>query len=115
MGAIYSKLTNYPELVSESTRHYYGWKKDTPNPDDEFHNFVVSTTLDNIKLVDLRSTCPAVYNQDKLGSCTANAIAAAYEYDEIKQNEKLECISSPYVKATQTKFNIFFERLKFIK
>jgi C1A family cysteine protease len=90
MGNIYSKLTGYPELVSESfqTRHYYGWKRDSPNTEDKFHNFIVSTTLDNIKLVDLRSTCPAVYNQDKLGSCTANAIAAAYEYDEIKQNEK---------------------------
>jgi hypothetical protein len=89
MGAIYSKVTNYPELSdSTQTRHYYGWKKDTPNSTDEFHNFIVTTTLDNIKLVDLRSTCPAVYNQDKLGSCTANAIAAAYEYDEIKQNEK---------------------------
>jgi C1A family cysteine protease len=90
MGAIYSKVTNFPELASNSTqtRHFYGWKKDKPNSDDEFHNFVVSATLDNIKLVDLRSTCPAIYNQDKLGSCTANAIAAAYEYDEIKQNEK---------------------------
>jgi C1A family cysteine protease len=89
MGAIYSKVTNYPELSdSPLTRHYYGWKRDTPNSTDEFHNFIVTTTLDNIKLVDLRSTCPAVYNQDKLGSCTANAIAAAYEYDEIKQNEK---------------------------
>ena len=100
MGAIYSKITNYPELIVEtkSSRHFYGWKKDTPNTDDEFHNFIINSTLDNIKLVDLRSTCPAVYNQDKLGSCTANAIAAAYEYDdllqastnadEIKQNEK---------------------------
>jgi C1A family cysteine protease len=90
MGSIYSKVTNYPELACESTliKHYYGWKKDTPNPDDKFHNFIVNNTLDNIKLVDLRSTCPAIYNQDKLGSCTANAIAAAYEYDEIKQNEK---------------------------
>ena len=90
MGAIYSKVTNYPELAGDSTqnRHFYGWKKDKPNSDDEYHNFVVSATLDNIKLVDLRSTCPAVYDQDKLGSCTANAIAAAYEYDQIKQNEK---------------------------
>ena len=86
MGIYQSNLTNYQE--STSTRHFYGWKKDTLNTDDEYHNFVVSSTLDNIKLVDLRSTCPAVYNQDKLGSCTANAIAAAYEYDEIKQNEK---------------------------
>jgi len=70
------------------TRHFYGWKRGTPNANDEFHNFIVNNTLDNIKLVDLRSTCPAIYNQDKLGSCTANAIAAVYEYDEIKQNEK---------------------------
>ena len=89
MGAIYSKVTNYPELSdSTQTRHYYGWKRDTPNAEDEYHNFIINTTLDNIKLVDLRSTCPVVYNQDKLGSCTANAIAAAYEYDGIKQNEK---------------------------
>jgi len=90
MGSIYSKITSYPELIVEtkSSRHFYGWKKDTPNTDDDFHNFIINSTLDNIKLVDLRSTCPAVYNQDKLGSCTANAIAAAYEYDEIKQNEK---------------------------
>ena len=85
MGNYQSNLTN---TNFTPTRHYYGWKRDTPNTNDEFHNFIVNNTLDNIKLVDLRSTCPAVYNQDKLGSCTANAIAAAYEYDEIKQNEK---------------------------
>lgn len=91
MGIYQSNLTNYTDFTPNSTptKHFYGWKRDTPNVDDEFHNFVVnSSTLDNIKLVDLRSTCPAVYNQEKLGSCTANAIAAAYEYDEIKQNEK---------------------------
>jgi len=85
MGNYQSNLSN---INFTPTRHFYGWKRDTLNTDDEFHNFIISTTLDNIKLVDLRSTCPAVYNQDKLGSCTANAIAAAYEYDEIKQNEK---------------------------
>jgi C1A family cysteine protease len=90
MGIYQSNLTNYTDFTPNftPTRHFYGWKRDTPNADDEYHNFVVSSTLDNIKLVDLRSTCPAVYNQDKLGSCTANAIAAAYEYDDIKQNEK---------------------------
>jgi len=90
MGIYQSNLTNYTDFTPKftPTRHFYGWKRDTPNAEDEYHNFVVNSTLDNIKLVDLRSTCPAVYNQDKLGSCTANAIAAAYEYDEIKQNEK---------------------------
>lgn len=88
MGIYQSNLTNPDFTNFTPARHFYGWKKDTSNADDEYHNFIVSSTLDNIKLVDLRSTCPAVYNQDKLGSCTANAIAAAYEYDEIKQNEK---------------------------
>jgi C1A family cysteine protease len=37
-------------------------------------------------LVDLRPNCPpTVYDQGQLGSCTANAIAAAIEFDQIKQ------------------------------
>jgi C1A family cysteine protease len=37
--------------------------------------------------VDLRDECPPVYNQGSLGSCTANAIAAALEFDRMKQGE----------------------------
>jgi C1A family cysteine protease len=39
----------------------------------------------NPNQVDLRSKCPAIYNQDDLGSCTSQAIAAAYQFDELKQ------------------------------
>lgn len=35
--------------------------------------------------VDLRKQCPQVYNHRQIGSCTANAIAAAIEYDRKKQ------------------------------
>ena len=35
--------------------------------------------------VDLRHNCPPVYDQGDLGSCTANAIGAAIEFDQIKQ------------------------------
>jgi len=37
------------------------------------------------KSADLRATCPTIYNQGDLGSCTANAIAAAIEFDQRKQ------------------------------
>jgi len=32
---------------------------------------------------DLRSKCPAVYDQLQIGSCTANALVAAYEFDDM--------------------------------
>jgi len=35
--------------------------------------------------VDLRPQCPPVYDQGQLGSCTANAIGAAIEFDRRKQ------------------------------
>src|SRR4051812_29322339 len=37
------------------------------------------------RAVDLRDTCPPPYDQGQLGSCTANAIAGAFEFDERKQ------------------------------
>jgi len=40
------------------------------------------------KKVDLRKGMPKVYNQGTLGSCTANAIGCAYQYDQIKQKSK---------------------------
>jgi C1A family cysteine protease len=36
--------------------------------------------------VDLSPRCPAIYDQGQLGSCTANAIAGAMEFDQMKQN-----------------------------
>jgi len=41
--------------------------------------------LSNIKSIDLRDNFPEVYDQGQLGSCTANAICAAYEYEMKKQ------------------------------
>lgn len=37
----------------------------------------------HITRVDLRDRCPPVYQQGKLGSCSANAIGFAYEFDEL--------------------------------
>ncbi len=36
--------------------------------------------------VDLRKECPPIYDQGQLGSCTANAIGGAIEFDQMKEN-----------------------------
>lgn len=69
-----------------SSLRKYGWKRDLPDFRDEYHNFV-SHNRGRFRGVDLRPGCPPVYNQGKLGSCTANAISAAYEYDQLTQDE----------------------------
>jgi C1A family cysteine protease len=38
--------------------------------------------------VDLRSECPPVYDQGQLGSCTANGIGGAIEFDQRKQGTR---------------------------
>jgi C1A family cysteine protease len=43
---------------------------------------------------DLRLQCPPVYDQGQLGSCTANAIAAAVEFDLMRQKQKSVFIPS---------------------
>src|SRR5277367_5710845 len=62
----------------------YGWIPDHPDVRDRYFTaprrsgaFPVST--------DLRAECPTVYDQGELGSCTANAIAGAIEFDQRKQ------------------------------
>lgn len=65
----------------------FGYIKDKIDSRDLFHNFKVHPFLDNFKKVDLRDSMPPIYDQGSLGSCTANGIAAAYEYDMMKQGE----------------------------
>lgn len=87
MGIYSSKATATSTTLITTNKHFYGWKKDKVDNNDDFHQFIIENKLNNIKLVDLRQYCPAIYDQGHLGSCTANAIAGAYHYDEIKQSE----------------------------
>jgi C1A family cysteine protease len=61
----------------------YGWIPDLPDQRDHLYA-APPVFLDALPpATDLRPSCPAVYNQGKLGSCTANAIGAAIEYDRL--------------------------------
>ncbi len=67
------------------TRHSLGWKPDLPDQRDHLYAAPRLTTLPTS--VDLRAQCPPIYDQGNLGSCTANAIAGALEFDQIKQGQ----------------------------
>lgn len=46
--------------------------------------------------VDLRPKCPPVYDQGSLGSCTANAIGAAYEFDQANHHTQTTDLVQPF-------------------
>lgn len=66
----------------------YGWLPDMPDQRDHVYAAPSGVLQKLPPKVDLRPQCPPVYNQGHLGSCTANAIAAAVQFDRIKQKLK---------------------------
>jgi C1A family cysteine protease len=65
----------------------YGWRPDLPDARDHLFAAPPQTLVGLPRKVDLRDQCPKeVYDQGQLGSCTANAIAAAFEFDLLKQH-----------------------------
>lgn len=64
----------------------YGWVPDLPDARDHLYAAPQIALAALPPSVDLRSECPAVYNQGRIGSCTANAIAAAFEFDLMMQH-----------------------------
>lgn len=64
------------------SQHIYNLKKDKPDSRDwKFPQLALRLPVS----VDHRYLMPPVYDQGNLGSCTANAIAAAFQYDQAKQ------------------------------
>ncbi len=63
----------------------YGWIPDQPDQRDHLYSAPSQFLTALPPRADLRRRCPPVYNQGALGSCTANAIAAAIEFDQMKQ------------------------------
>ena len=63
----------------------YGWQRDLPDHRDYLYAAPPPTPVPLPAAVDLRPQCPPVYDQGQLGSCTANAIAAAIQFDRLKQ------------------------------
>lgn len=65
--------------------HSYGWVPDLPDHRDFLFAAPVETIAALPTSVDLRPNCPPVYDQGQLGSCTANAIGGALQFEQVKQ------------------------------
>lgn len=67
----------------------FGWVPDLPDARDYMYSAPEAVLTKLPKKVDLRgSTMPPIYDQGELGSCTANAIGAAFEFGQVKQGLK---------------------------
>ena len=96
-----SKDSQVPEESEESEepeepvqlKRKYKWKPSIVDPRDKKHIFSHRFVSKIKPTVDLRnSDCmPEVYEQGSLGSCTANALAAAFEYDHNKSVSLVQC------------------------
>ena len=73
-----------PGMTRKTAR--YGWKPDLPDARDHLFSAPQIALAALPPSADLRSGCPPVYNQGRIGSCTANSIAAAFEFETTKQS-----------------------------
>src|SRR5436305_240944 len=65
-----------------------GWTPDLPDGRDFAYSAPSQVVMRLPRRIDLRKQNPPVYDQGELGSCTANAIGAALEFDQIKQRQR---------------------------
>lgn len=65
---------------------HYGWAPDLPDHRDLTYSAPAQFLMALPTMVDLRPQCPPVYDQGQLGSCTANSIGGAIQFEQMKQN-----------------------------
>jgi C1A family cysteine protease len=73
--------------MTKARKLAHGWNPDLPDHRDHQYSAPHPLMAALPPSVDLTPHCPkTVYDQGDLGSCTANAIGAAIEFDRLKQN-----------------------------
>ena len=75
-------------MKSPASSRRYGWQPDVPDHRDYLYAAPVVHLAKLPAKVNLGTRCPPVYDQGSLGSCTANAIGAAIQFERRKQQLK---------------------------
>ena len=83
-SATYSRSMAQP--IRRRTKRY-GWIPDLPDQRDRIFTATPATLRALPPRVDLRAQNPPIYDQGQLGSCTAQAIAAALQFAQAKQRQ----------------------------
>lgn len=80
-------------MAGRQTRNL-GWVRDLPDPRDRMYAVAAETLAALPASVDLRPQCPPVYDQGRIGSCTANSIAGAIQFDRLKKGDNPDFVPS---------------------
>ncbi|HUU88608.1 MAG TPA: C1 family peptidase, partial [Candidatus Glassbacteria bacterium] len=78
------KIIDYIKGTPKKQVKKYGWKPDVPDFRDHTYSLTAPKKLPT--LVDMRDLCPPIYDQGTLGSCTANAVGANFQFLHNKAN-----------------------------
>ncbi len=86
-----------PRKPVSSSRHLRGWIPDLPDQRDYLYSAIREAPAKLPKSVDLSPLMSPVEDQGQLGSCTANAMAGALEFLELKAGEQLLDLSRLFI------------------
>jgi C1A family cysteine protease len=87
-GAIKNLNFSLTLMANKFEKPKHGWLPDLPDHRDHLYAAPPRIITKLPTSVDLRKNCPPVYDQGQLGSCTANSIGAAVQFEQLKQKKK---------------------------
>jgi len=84
--ATVTDVASYTLVIAPQPQRKWGWKRDLPDLRDRILRFSAAAKAGLPRAIDLRPREHfPIYEQGTLGSCTANALGAAFHFAQIQQ------------------------------
>src|ERR1041385_8902118 len=83
--------------VNKRSSKWYGWLPDLPDHRDLLYSAIAPSVARLPQKVDLQNQCSPVEDQGQLGSCTANSLAGALEFLEVKVEAQFVDLSRLFI------------------